>query len=50
VYDILSKHNNVAAIFAGHIHRSVESDVNGIPQFTTDCTYHRAFRMVECYA
>ena len=50
IYDVLARHDNVAAIFAGHVHRSTVSDISGIPQFTTGSTYHRAFRMVECYA
>ena len=49
IYDLLAQHRNVAAIFAGHVHRSTETKVNGIPQFTTDATYRKGFRIVECY-
>ena len=49
MYDVLAHHDNVAAIFAGHVHRNTETKINGIPQYTTDAAFHRAFRMVECY-
>ena len=49
IYTILASHSHVAAMFAGHVHRNIESEVNGIPQYTTNAAYYRGFRMVECY-
>ena len=49
IYNLLASHNNVAAIFAGHVHQNIESKINGIPQYTTKPTFQRSFRVVECY-